>query len=168
MPADFPYVLVSGLHLWQAFRTAQSTRRFGVRGVTCTTCLNVTDRNRMSQKWSHRPQTMPADFPYVLVRGPHLLRSPRTARSTRRLGGSGGHMHSMHIVCIKFIYSMHNVCITYVIFLHQVCFTIPLADHKVCTKCARCRLCRLGAHSTQPVTGLLGWSVGQHMAHELM
>ena len=26
----------------------------------------------------------------------------------------------------------------------------------------------LGAHLTQPVTGLLGWSVGQHMAHELM
>ena len=92
MPADFPYVLVSGLHLWQAFRTAQTTRRFGVRGVTCTTCPNVTDRNRMSQKWSHRPQTMPADFPYVLVSGPHLLRSPRTARSTRRFGGSGGHM----------------------------------------------------------------------------
>jgi len=92
MPADFPYVLVSGLHLWQAPRTAQSTRRFGVRGVTCTTCLNVTDRNRMSQKWSHRPQTMPADFPYVFVSGLHLWRSPRTARSTRHLGGWGGHV----------------------------------------------------------------------------
>jgi hypothetical protein len=92
MPADFPYVWVSGLHLWQAPRTARSTGRFGVRGVTCTTCPNVTDRNRMSQKWSHRPQTMPADFPYVLVSGLHLWRSPRTARSTRHFGGWGGHV----------------------------------------------------------------------------
>jgi hypothetical protein len=95
MPADFPYVWVSGLHLWQAPRTVLSTRRFGVRGVTCTTCPNVTDRNRMSQKWSHHPQTMPADFPYILVSGPHLWRSPRTARSTRRFGGWGGHMHHL-------------------------------------------------------------------------
>ena len=31
MPADFPYVWGSGLHLWQAPRTARSTRRFGAR-----------------------------------------------------------------------------------------------------------------------------------------
>jgi hypothetical protein len=30
--------------------------------------------------------------------------------------------------------------------LHQVCMCVPLAHHKVCIKCARCRLCRLGAH----------------------
>jgi hypothetical protein len=51
------------------------------------------------------------------------------------------------------------MCIRCVIFLHQVCITIPLAEHKVCTKCARYRLCRLGAHSTQPVTRFLGWLV---------
>ncbi len=54
---------------------------------------------------------------------------------------------------------MHKMCIRYVIFLHQVCITIPLTEDKECTKCARCILCRLGAHSTQPVTGSLGWSV---------
>ncbi len=31
---------VSGLHLWQAPRTAQSTRRFGVRGVTCSVIVH--------------------------------------------------------------------------------------------------------------------------------
>ena len=56
----------------------------------------------------------------------------------------------------------------YDIGLHKVRIRIPLAEHQVCTKCARCRLCRFSAHSTQPVTGFLGWSVGQHMAHELM
>jgi hypothetical protein len=91
MPADFPYVWVSGLHIWQ-HRTSRSTRRFGVWGVTCTSCLNVTNRNRMSHKWSHRPQTMPADFPYVFVSWLHLWLSPRTARSTHRFGGWGGHM----------------------------------------------------------------------------
>jgi hypothetical protein len=92
MPADFSYVWVNGLHLSQAQRTAQSTRRFGGLGVACTTCPNVTDRNRMSQKWSHRPQTMPADFPYVLVSELHLWLSPRTSQSTRRLGVGGGHV----------------------------------------------------------------------------
>ncbi len=58
---------------------------------------------------------------------------------------------------------MHKVCIRHVNFLYQVCIAIPLAEHKVCIKCARCRLCTLGAHSTQPVTGFLGWSVGRHI-----
>ena len=38
MLTDFQYVWGSGLHLWQAPRTAQSTHHFGVWGVTCTTC----------------------------------------------------------------------------------------------------------------------------------
>ncbi len=69
---------------------------------------------------------------------------------------------SVHRVCIP------KVCIKSALSLHKQCMCIPFDDHKVCTKCVRCRLCRLGAHLTQPVTGFLGWSVGQHMAHELM
>ncbi len=60
--------------------------------------------------------------------------------------------------------------------LHMLFFCIKsaLLYHLLITKCApsvsNADFADLvhSAHSTQPVTGLLGWSVGQHMAHELM
>jgi hypothetical protein len=46
----------------------------------------TTYRNRRSQKWSSRPETMLADFPYVWGNGLHLWQAPRTAQSNSCFG----------------------------------------------------------------------------------
>ena len=45
-------------------------------------------------------------------------------------------------VCVEFAYSLHKVFIR----ILTVCIKYAYLYHKVRMKCARCRLCRLGAH----------------------
>ena len=129
-------------------------------------------QNRRSQKLSCGPQTMCAGFPHVVVSRLLLKCYSDWAGSAPPKSQVS---YSLHKVCMKFVHSLHQICTKSAQSvhsqgksLHKVCICIPHAHHKVCTKCANCRLCRLGAHSSHHVFGVFGWSVGQHMAHELM
>ncbi len=111
MPADFPYVRGSRPHLWQAPRTARSTRRFGGLGVTCTTSPNpavaeVVPRGR------HEPQTMRTDFQHDWVT---IWVSRLHLKFNIRLGGlappKSQSAQSVHIDIVSTIYilSVHKV-----------------------------------------------------------
>jgi hypothetical protein len=78
MPADFPYVWVIRLDLWQVPRTAQSTRRFGV-GTTQAT------RNTLSDPFWHasRANTIGLIAP-KLCRPRDLARNLEDLKSERR------------------------------------------------------------------------------------
>jgi hypothetical protein len=115
MPADFPYVWVSGLHLWRSPRTAQSTRRFG-GWVGHVQCRAPPDQIGQSQNGFRGPQTMRAGFSYVVVSRLHLENSLNATVTWPDSHHPSQVSHSLHIVCIKFIHSMHKVCIRYVIF----------------------------------------------------
>ena len=76
----------------------------------------------------------------------------------------------MCIVCNKYANSLHKVFI----FKLKVCIKSASVYPMLITKCAPSAPTAdfadsvRTAHSGHHVFGFLGWSVGQHMAHELM